>query len=70
MIEGKRVKLIRSRLADGWGAPGTVMAGLTVACGRGAVEITEVKPEGKPRMTAEAYLRGARIAPGTVLGVA
>ncbi|NKX43022.1 methionyl-tRNA formyltransferase [Roseicyclus persicicus] len=66
---GKRVKLIRSRLAEGAGAPGTVLAGLTVACGQGAVEITEVQPEGKPRMPAEAYLRGARLAPGTVLGV-
>jgi methionyl-tRNA formyltransferase len=69
MIGGARVKLIRSRLAEGVGAPGEVLAGFTVACGSGAVEITEVQPEGKPRMSAEAYLRGARIPAGTVLGV-
>jgi methionyl-tRNA formyltransferase len=69
LIGGKRVKLIRSRLAEGDGAPGTVLSDLTIACGQGAVEITELQPEGKPRMAAEAYLRGARIAPGVVLGV-
>lgn len=68
MIAGRRVKLLRSRLAEGHGRPGEVLEGLTVACGRGAVEITELQPEGKPRMTAEAYLRGARLAPGLVLG--
>jgi methionyl-tRNA formyltransferase len=70
MIGGKRVKLIRSRLAKGNGAPGAVLDGLTIACGQGAVEITELQPEGKPGMAAEAYLRGARIAPGVVLGEA
>jgi methionyl-tRNA formyltransferase len=69
LIGGKRVKLIRSRLAEGNGTPGEVLDGLTIACGQGAVEITELQPEGKPRMAAEAYLRGARIAPGVVLGV-
>jgi methionyl-tRNA formyltransferase len=68
MIGGKRVKILRSRPARGPGKPGQVLSGLTVACGTGAVEITEVQPEGKPRMTAEAFLRGARIAPGVVLG--
>jgi len=68
MIGGKRVKILRSRLAAGSGAPGTVLSGLTIACGSGAVDLTEVQPEGKPRMTAEAFLRGARIVPGTVVG--
>jgi len=68
MIGGKRVKLLRCRLAKGNAPPGTVLDGLTIACGQGAVEITELQPEGKPRMAAEAYLRGARIAPGVVLG--
>ena len=69
MVGGTRLKLLRSRVAQGSGAPGEVLSGLVVACGSGAVEITEVQPEGKPRMTAEAYLRGARIPAGTVLGV-
>jgi methionyl-tRNA formyltransferase len=68
MIDGKRVKLLRSRVADGTGPAGGVISGLVVACGAGAVEITEVQPEGKPAMSAEAYLRGARIPAGMVLG--
>ena len=68
MIAGKRLKLLKSHVVDGQGAPGTILSGLTVACGKDAVEITEVQPEGKPRMQAEAYLRGARVDPGMVLG--
>jgi methionyl-tRNA formyltransferase len=68
MIDGKRVKLMRSRLTKGAGAPGQVLSGLTVACETGAVDITEVQPEGRPRMAVEDWLRGARIGPGTLLG--
>ncbi|MBF9048080.1 methionyl-tRNA formyltransferase [Rhodobacterales bacterium LSUCC0031] len=68
MIGGKRVKLIGSRLAQGSGDAGRVLDGLTIACGQDAVEITEVQPEGKPRMAVEAYLRGARIAPSVFIG--
>ena len=58
MAGGERLKLLRSRLAEGQGAPGEVLGGLVVACGKGAVEITEVQREGKrPLPTAEA-LRG------------
>lgn len=64
---GKRLKLLQAREADGTGAPGEVLQGLTVACGEGAVEITRVQPEGKGAMDAGDWLLGARIAPGTVL---
>ncbi|MFC0341002.1 methionyl-tRNA formyltransferase [Paracoccus niistensis] len=58
MAGGERLKLLRSRPAKGQGAPGEVLGGLVVACGEGAVEITEVQREGKrPMPTAEA-LRG------------
>jgi methionyl-tRNA formyltransferase len=67
MVAGKRLKLLQSRLAEGQGAPGEVLAGLTVACGQGAVEITRVQPEGKGAMDVKDWLLGARIAPGTVL---
>jgi methionyl-tRNA formyltransferase len=36
MMAGKRVKLIRSRLAPGEGGPGTVLDGLTIACQEGS----------------------------------
>jgi methionyl-tRNA formyltransferase len=68
MVSGKRVKLRRSRLAEGQGAPGEILTGLTVACGSGAVELLAVQPEGKPPMAAEAYVRGARLVPGDIMG--
>ncbi|MCB2126926.1 MAG: methionyl-tRNA formyltransferase [Rhodobacteraceae bacterium] len=57
-IGGERVKLLRSRLAEGRGAPGTVLAGFTIACGSGTVQITEAQREGKRPMPAAEVLRG------------
>ena len=69
LAEGKRVKLLGSRLSHGQGAPAEVLDGLTVACGDGgAVTLTRVQPEGRAAMAAEDWLRGARIAPGMILG--
>ncbi len=64
-INGERVKLLRSRLADGSGPPGQVLHGFTVACGEGAVEITEAQREGKRPMPASDILRGL-ILPGVL----
>ena len=50
-------------------APGTVLdASLTVACGHGALRLTGVQLEGRVALAAEAFLRGHRVAPGTMLG--
>ena len=57
-VGGERVKLLRSRLADGQGAPGQVLGGFTIACGSGAVEVTEAQREGKRPMAADEVLRG------------
>jgi methionyl-tRNA formyltransferase len=57
--DGRRLKLLRSRLAEGRGAPGEVLAGLTIACGTGAVDILEVQAEGRARQDAASFLRGA-----------
>ncbi len=65
LVNGERVKLLRSRLAKGNGAPGQVLGGLTIACGEGAVEITEAQREGKRPMPAHEILRGL-ILPGTL----
>ena len=67
-IGGARVKVLRTTKGDGAGAPGTVLDDrLTVACGDGAVRIVNVQPAGKRAMTAEEYLRGSRVAAGSVL---
>ncbi|MCT4334213.1 methionyl-tRNA formyltransferase [Paracoccus sp. YLB-12] len=57
-IAGERVKLLRSRLAPGAGAPGDVLGGFRVACGDGAVEITQAQRPGKRPMSADELLRG------------
>ncbi|ABL68754.1 methionyl-tRNA formyltransferase [Paracoccus denitrificans] len=58
LIGGERVKLLRSRLAAGSGAPGRVLSGFTIACGEGAVEVLEAQREGKRPMPAAEILRG------------
>ena len=57
-VAGERIKLLRSRLAEGRGAPGEVIGDFTVACGEGAVEITEAQRQGKRPMPAAELLRG------------
>ena len=54
-----RVKALRSTLGEGQGAPGTVLPDLTIACGNGAVRLTQVQREGKSAMDAATFLRGA-----------
>jgi methionyl-tRNA formyltransferase len=67
-IGGARVKVLRTTRGDGAGAPGTALDDrLTVACGDGAIRILSLQPAGKRAMAADEYLRGSRIAPGTVL---
>lgn len=57
-VRGERVKLLRSRLVEGTGEPGQVLGGFTIACEKGAVEITEAQREGKRPMAARDVLRG------------
>lgn len=57
-VAGERIKLLRSRLATGKAAPGTVLSGFTIACADGAVEITEAQREGKRPMPAREVLNG------------
>jgi methionyl-tRNA formyltransferase len=54
-----RVKALRSTLGTGQGAPGTILPDLTIACGSGAVRLTQVQREGKGAMDAATFLRGA-----------
>jgi methionyl-tRNA formyltransferase len=66
-IAETEVKLFSPRVSDRRGAPGEIVATdgrLLVAAGSGAVDVAEVQPAGKERMTAEEWLRGARLGPG------
>jgi methionyl-tRNA formyltransferase len=68
MPDGARVKVLRSTLASGGGAPGAVLdEALSIACGSGAVRLTQVQRAGKQPMGAADFLRGARLSPGEVL---
>jgi methionyl-tRNA formyltransferase len=60
-VKGERIKLLRSRLADGQGAPGQVLQGFTIACGTGAVEVVEAQRQGKRPMPAAEVLRGLNL---------
>ncbi len=60
-VNGERVKLLRSRLVSGSGAPGEVLDGFTVACGEGAVEVQEAQRAGKRPMPAQELLRGWKL---------
>jgi methionyl-tRNA formyltransferase len=61
-----RVKILRCELGQGSGAPGEVLDDqLTVACGNGAIRILELQREGKARMQAADFLRGAPLKSGS-----
>ncbi|MEP9352698.1 methionyl-tRNA formyltransferase [Xanthobacter sp. KR7-65] len=63
-----RVKVLRSRLAEGSGAPGEALDDrLTIACGSGAVRLTELQKAGKQAVAADAFLRGNAVPAGSRL---
>lgn len=63
-----RVKVLRSMLAPGTGAPGTLLDDqFTVACAGGAVRLLELQRAGGQPMKADAFLRGTALARGTRL---
>ncbi|MTH98660.1 methionyl-tRNA formyltransferase [Roseibium sp. RKSG952] len=65
-IEGERVKLLASRMAQGQGVPGEVLDdALTVACGEGAVELLRLQRAGKGAQDRDEFLRGWSINAGT-----
>ncbi|SHH97329.1 methionyl-tRNA formyltransferase [Marivita hallyeonensis] len=69
ILNGDRLKLLHSRLADGAGRPGMALDDrLTIACGRGAVTITRAQRAGKGAQDADTFLRGQAVPAGTQLG--
>lgn len=72
--DGKTVKVLSAKPAEGRGTPGTVLAlspegtgYIRVACGTGALDLARIKPEGKGAMSAAEYLRGRKLAVGEAL---
>ncbi len=63
-----RIKVIKAVVTKGEGASGLILdTPLIVACGSGALRIEQVQREGKSIASAEDFLRGFTLAPGTVL---
>lgn len=73
-LAGQDVKLFGARLAPrpDWAEAGSVLGvdsdGLVVACGTGAVRITQVQPTGKKRMAAMDWHRGRGVSEGQRFG--
>jgi methionyl-tRNA formyltransferase len=62
-----RIKALRSTLADGSGEAGALVGNdLVIACGTGAVRLTQVQREGRGAMDAATFLRGASQLPARV----
>ena len=67
-IGGARVKIHLAKPADGKGDAGTVIdqSGI-IACGNGALQLLNVQPAGKPKMSIEDYLMGNPLTVGDIL---
>jgi methionyl-tRNA formyltransferase len=72
LLDGKRLKIWRSEIAEGSGAPGTILeagrTGITVGCGSGTLRLLELQPENKRRMAAADFLAGNRLLSGAQFG--
>ena len=64
----ERIKVLGSELAEGSGAPGSVLTDdLVIACASGAVRLTKLQKAGGKLLASADFLRGTPIPPGTVL---
>jgi len=70
VLRGQAVKLFGAIATDGAGAPGQVLAagadGVIVACGDGAVAISELQAPGRKRLNAAQFAQGRGVAVGDV----
>ncbi|MFD0667850.1 methionyl-tRNA formyltransferase [Ramlibacter sp. MAHUQ-53] len=73
-LGGEAVKIWGAALAAGAGRPGTVLAveadGITVACGEGALRLTQLQRAGGKRLGVADFLRGFPLAAGQRFGEA
>ena len=70
-LDGEGIKVRRARITNGSGAVGTVIdtgEAIVVACGEGALAITELQRAGGKPLAAAEFLRGRPLARGARLG--
>ena len=69
-LDGETIKCWRGAVVAGGGAPGEVLAvgeaGISVACGEGALCLTELQRAGGKRLSAAQYLQGTPLVAGRV----
>ncbi len=64
----ERVKVLTAVVVAGKATPGTALDGpLVIACAEGAVQFSQVQRAGKKPVTAQEFLRGFKLDPGTRL---
>nr|WP_319948970.1 methionyl-tRNA formyltransferase [uncultured Shimia sp.] len=69
-INGQRVKILASRIAQSAGPAGMVLDDtLTVGCAEGAVQLLRLQKAGKGAQDAEVFLRGFPVAQGTQIAL-
>ena len=73
-LNGKMLKICRESVIEAKGKPGEVIevnssgeGYITVACGKDAIRVTSLIPEGKGRMSAGDFVRGRKIKLGDIL---
>lgn len=66
MLGDTRISILSARSIEGNFQPGVIFdeGKLIVGCGRGALEVLSLKPEGKREMSSLEWMRGARLGPG------
>lgn len=68
MLRGVPLKIWRAQVAQGGGAPGTVLAangaGVVVACGESALQLLELQRPGSRRLAASEFLQGFPVVAG------
>ena len=67
-LAGERIKVLAAEQVSAGGPPGRLLDDrLTIACGEGALRLLTVQRPGKAPLGAAEFLRGFKLAPGTVL---
>lgn len=72
-LQGEPLKLWQAVVAEGKGKPGEILAadshGVLVACGEGALLVTELQRAGGKRLAAAQFLAGCPMPVGQILGI-
>ena len=61
-LSGLRIKVLTAKEVEASGKPGTIVdQNLTIACSKNAIQILELKKEGRQKIKTEEFLKGNKI---------